>query len=207
MKNLKLNNIFIPSIITSKKLMIILHGRGDSSNGFSWLPEFLNIPQMNYLLLDAPYDYFGGRSWYDLPPNQLEGIQYSSKLLTETLDELFEEKFDISQSFLFGFSQGSLLTFEFGARYDKVFAGYLAISGYIYDTLELLNDLNPKVKKSNWLSTHGIYDDVLPYNLSSSQIKELQKVGFNIEFKSYPKEHNIDREELEMISNWIKDKL
>ncbi|CAA6808493.1 MAG: Serine esterase [uncultured Sulfurovum sp.] len=205
MKNLKLNNLFIPSTLPSKKLMIILHGRGDSSAGFTWLPPFVNMKDMNYLLLDAPNDYYGGFSWYDLAPNQEEGIIDSSKILTEICDELFEEEFDVSQSFLFGFSQGSLLTFEFGARYNKVFAGYLAISGYIYDAEKLLEEMNPKVKKGQWLCTHGTEDAVLPYPTSKTQVKILQDGGFDIDFKTYEKEHNIDREELDMLVRWIRE--
>ena len=88
-ENLPLNNIFIPSKVPSQKLMIILHGRGDSSRGFTFLPSYLNIDEMNYLLLDAPYYYYGGYSWYDLPPNQLEGIAQSSAILADILDTLF----------------------------------------------------------------------------------------------------------------------
>ena len=205
MKNLKLKNIFYPSNIPSKKLMIILHGRGDSSAGFTWLPSYLKMDNMNYLLLDAPYDYYGGRSWYDLPPNQEEGIVYSSKILTEVLDEVFEERFDASQSFLFGFSQGSLLTFEFGARYHKVLAGYMAISGYIYNPKKLLKEMNPKVKEAKWLCTHGTQDGVLPYLQSEKEVKILQDGGFDIEFKSYVKEHTIDRDELDMIGEWMRN--
>ena len=204
MKNLALDNIFIPSKIPSKKLMIILHGRGDSSEGFTGLPEFLDMDEMNYLLLDAPFEYFTGFSWYQLPPEQLPGIEYSSKLLTEILDELFEEKFNAQESFLFGFSQGSLLTFEFGARYHKVLAGYIAVSGYIYDANTLLEDMNKEVNKSNWLCTHGTYDNVLPYQTSKEQVEILQDGGFDIEFKSYEKDHSIDRDELKMISEWMK---
>jgi phospholipase/carboxylesterase len=207
MKNLALNNIFIPAKTPSKKLMIILHGRGDSSQGFTWLPPFLNIDKMNYLLLDAPYDYFGGRSWYDLPPNQLEGIAYSSGILAELMDSLFKEKFDASQSFLFGFSQGALLTFEFGARYEKKLAGYLAISGYIYNPELLLKEMNPALKNANWLCTHGSHDDVLPFSTSKAQIETLQNAGFRIEFKSYPKVHTIAEDELHMIKTWIVSKL
>jgi len=203
--NLKLTNLFYPSKTPSKKLMIILHGRGDSSAGFTWLPPYLNMDEMNYLLLDAPYDYYGGRSWYDLPPNQLEGIDHSSKILTEILDELFEEQFDVSQSFLFGFSQGSLLTFEFGARYHKVFAGYMAISGYIYDAEKLLVEMNPKVKEAKWLCTHGTLDSVLPYFTSKSQVEVLQKGGFDVEFKEYEKDHTIVEEELKMIRGWMNE--
>jgi phospholipase/carboxylesterase len=205
MKNLPLENIFIPSKISSKKLIIVLHGRGDSSEGFANLPSLLDIPEMNYLLLDAPFEYMTGFSWYQLPPNQLPGIEYSINILTKILDELFEEQFKASESFLFGFSQGSLLTFEFGARYHKVLAGYIAISGYIYDAKRLIIDMNQEVIKSNWLCTHGIYDNVLEFNTSKNQVDTLKENGFNVDFKSYEKDHSINMDELNMISKWIKD--
>jgi len=205
-KNIPLSHIFLPSKVPSKKLMIVLHGRGDSSTGFSFLPPYLNIEDMNYILLDAPYDYYDGFSWYDLPPNQLEGIIHSRALLTETLNRLFEEEFNAHESFLFGFSQGSLLTFEFGARYEKVLAGYIAVSGYIYDAQTLLEEMNPNVKTANWLCTHGTYDEVLPYETSKAQVETLQKGGFEIDFKSYDKTHTIAEEELKMFEEWIKSK-
>ena len=203
MKNLPLNHIFIPSKVPSKKLMIILHGRGDSANGFAFLPSYLNIDDMNYILCNAPYEYFGGYSWYDLPPNQIQGIAYSSGLLADTLDILFEEDFNAEESFLFGFSQGSLLTFEFGARYEKILAGYIAVSGYIYDADNLLTEMNTEVKTSRWLCTHGTFDDVLPYTTSKAQVETLQNGGFDITFKSYEKAHNVDEDELKMIREWV----
>jgi phospholipase/carboxylesterase len=206
-KHLPLNNIFIPSNVPSKKLMVILHGRGDSARGFTFLPPYLNMDDMNYLLLNAPYSYYGGYSWYDLPPNQLEGIRHSRDILTEIFDTLFEEEFNVEESFLFGFSQGALLTFEFGARYDKVLAGYIAVSGYIYDADTLLQEMNPNVNTSNWLCTHGTYDGILPFNTSKAQIETLQNSGFDITFKSYDKDHTIAEDELMMIKEWIKNKL
>ena len=205
-EDLQLNNIFIPSKVTSKKLMIILHGRGDSSRGFTFLPPYLNMDDMNYLLLDAPYYYYGGFSWYDLPPKQLEGIAYSSSILADTLDTLFEEEFNADESFLFGFSQGALLTFEFGARYEKVLAGYIAVSGYIYDANNLLKEMNQELRSSNWLCTHGTYDGVLPFNTSKEQVETLQNGGFDITFKSYDKDHNVAEDELMMIKEWIKSR-
>lgn len=205
MKNLPLNHIFIPAKVPSKKLMIILHGRGDSANGFAFFPPYLNIDDMNYILFNAPYEYFGGYSWYDLPPNQIQGIAYSSGLLAETLDILFEEDFNAEESFLFGFSQGALLTFEFGARYEQILAGYIAVSGYIYDADNLLVEMNPEVKTSRWLCTHGTFDDVLPYETSKTQVETLQNGGFDITFKSYDKAHNVDEDELKMIREWITE--
>jgi phospholipase/carboxylesterase len=205
MEHLELDNIFIPAKKPSKKLMIILHGRGDSSEGFKMLPDFLNIDEMNYIIFDAPFEYFTGFSWYQLPPNQLQGIEYSSKLLTKDLNTLFSEQFNAHESFLFGFSQGSLLTFEFGARYKKVLAGYIGISGYIYDTQNLLKEINKAVLKSNWLCTHGMQDNVLDFQTSKEQIQLLQKGGFDIEFKAYNKDHSIDAQELNDIKLWVKN--
>jgi len=205
--DLPLDNLFIPSKTASKKVMIVLHGRGDSSEGFVNLPDFIAIDTLNYLLLDAPFEYFGGHSWYQLPPDQLPGIEYSSKLLTETLDTLFAEDYNAKESFLFGFSQGSLLTFEFGGRYEKVLAGYIGVSGYIYDVEKLLQECNPKLKNAAWLCTHGRFDNVLPYETSKEQIERLQNGGCNIEFHSYDKEHTLDRDELTMISEWVKARL
>lgn len=203
MNNLPLTHQFFPAKTASKKLMIVLHGRGDSSNGFTWLPSYLKMDDMNYLLLDAPYDYYGGRSWYDLPPNQLEGIEYSQKILTEVLDQLFENRFDPAQTILFGFSQGSLLTFEFGSRYPKSLAAYIGVSGYIYNPEKLLEEINPAVQQAKWLCTHGTHDDVLPYKVSKAQVESLQKAGFDVEFLSYEKDHTIIKEELDHILQWI----
>ena len=205
-ENLELENLFIPAKVPSKKLMIILHGRGDSSEGFVGLPPFLALDDMNYILFDAPFEYFTGYSWYQLPPDQLPGIEYSSTLLTRDLDTLFENDFRAAESFLFGFSQGALLTFEFGARYHKVLAGYIAISGYIYDAQKLLEEINQNVNKNNWLCTHGTQDPVLEYETSKSQVQVLQEGGFHIEFKSYEKDHSIDRDELSMIAEWIQNR-
>jgi len=203
-KNLELENLFIAAKKPSKKLMIVLHGRGDSSEGFVGLPPFLALDDMNYILFDAPFEYFTGHSWYQLPPDQLPGIEYSSKLLTKDLDTLFESDFNAEESFLFGFSQGSLLTFEFGARYHKVLAGYIALSGYIYNPAKLLLEMNKDVNANNWLCTHGLQDPVLEYETSKAQIEMLQNAGFQITFKSFNKDHSIDREELTMISEWIQ---
>ena len=202
--NLELEYIFIPSKVPSKKLMIILHGRGDSSEGFVGFPPFLDIDDMNYILFDAPFEYFTGFSWYQLPPEQLPGIEYSSQVLQRDLDTLFESEFNAGESFLFGFSQGSLLTFEFGARYEKVLAGYIAVSGYIYDAEKLLEEINQDVQKGKWLCTHGTYDDILPYKTSKEQVELLQDGGFDIEFKTYPKDHTIVQEELEVIRDFVK---
>lgn len=205
--NLPLHNIFFPSLKPSKKLIIVLHGRGDSAEGFRFFPEELGFDDVNYLLLDAPFEYYTGFSWYDLPPKQLPGIEYSRNILNETLDILFEDEYEPAQTILFGFSQGSLLTFEFGARYEKVLAGYIGVSGYIYDADKILVEMNKEVNQGNWLCTHGYEDDVLPFKESHSQVQTLQTGGLDIDFRAYHKTHTVDMGELNEIRLWIAKRL
>ncbi len=204
---LPLDGLFFESKTGSNTLMIILHGRGDSAEGFRFFPQELGLEDFNYLLLNAPNEYYTGYSWYDLPPNQLQGIHSSTELLTQTLDALFTDRFSPENTFLFGFSQGSLLTFEFGARYHKALAGYIAISGYIYDASKLLEEMNPDVNQGNWLCTHGFEDEVLPYATSESQIKILQDGGFHIDFRNYHKTHTMNIQEIHDIKTWIEKRL
>ncbi len=206
-ETLPLDSLLIPSKKPSSKLIIVLHGRGDSADGFRFFPAELGFDDVNYLLLNAPFEYYTGFSWYDLPPNQLPGIEYSKNVLTEVLDMLFEDKYKPSQTILFGFSQGSLLTFEFGARYEHELAGYIGVSGYIYNAQKILEEMNPKVNKGNWFCTHGYEDDVLPFAQSKAQVEILQKGGFKIDFRAYHKVHTVDMSELNEIREWIKVRL
>ena len=200
---LPLENMFFPAEVPSNRLMILLHGRGGKADDFSWIAEFFGFDDMHYLLLNAPTLYDEGYSWYD---DSFDGIEKSSTLLTQTLDILFEKDFDALQSFLFGFSQGALLTFEFGARYRKKLAGYIAISGQLHNPTTLLEEMNPSLLKAHWLCTHGTKDEALDFEVSKEQIETLQKAGMSITFKSYNKTHTIETNEMEMIEAWMLSK-
>ena len=73
---------------TEPRLMIVLHGLGDSLEGYRWLPQALGLPWLSYLLVNAPDPYFGGFSWYDIDGDPSAGIERSRELLFDLLDEL-----------------------------------------------------------------------------------------------------------------------
>ncbi len=201
---------WIPSLSGSRKsLMIVLHGRGDSIEGFTWMPNELALPDLNYLLLQAPDDYYEGFSWYDLPPNQQPGILRSRQLLSELFIELELQGFKANQCFLFGFSQGCLMTLEFGSRYPQKLKGYIGISGYCFNVENLLSEARPEnIHEGDWLITHGTIDDVLDIETTRSQMKELMSRGFKMDYREYRKSHTIDPKlELSDIRKWIEDKL
>ena len=67
----------------SKRLLVMLHGLGDSMEGYRWVPEAIDFPWLNYLLVNAPDEYYGGYSWYDFAGNIVPGVARSRKMLFE----------------------------------------------------------------------------------------------------------------------------
>ena len=189
---LPLSHVWLPAKIPSDQLMVVLHGLGDSTRGFLWLQDELQIDSLNYLLLNAPEPYYSGYRWYDIYEDPLSGIVRSRKLLSEVFAVLAGEEYPPEKTFLLGFSQGSLMTLEFGARHSDRLAGYVGISGYTIDPVSLLRDLNPKVNHGDWLITHGTKDEVLPVEKTRTQMHMLREGGFEIDYREYPKTHTID---------------
>ena len=203
--NLPLNHIWQPAAESSNRLVIVLHGRGDSAEGFIWLQEELALNSLNFLLLTAPAPFYTGFSWYGMPPDQLPGIVQSRKVLGDVLAETSRSGYTPSDTFLLGFSQGCLMTLEFGARHKDRLAGYIGISGYCYDPQALLRDLNPEVNHGDWLVTHGTQDDVLPVQETREQVQALRAGGFDIDYREYAKPHTIDPgRELPDIREWMR---
>src|SRR5580693_6745082 len=127
----------------SKRLMVMLHGLGDSIEGYRWMPQALDLPWLNFLLVNAPDKYYEGYSWFDYPDNIGPGILRSRKLLTELLDELRGKGHPPEQITLGGFSQGGLMAVDAGLRYPQRFAGLVDISGWVFEIEKLLKELSP----------------------------------------------------------------
>ena len=205
---LPLSHIWIPAPNPSPHLMVVLHGLGDSPQGFLWMPDAFGFASLNYLLLTAPDAYYSGFSWYDIGADSLRGITRSRQLLAEVFAETSRQGFAPDHTFLFGFSQGCLMTLEFGARHTQPLAGYIGISGYSIDPEALLAELNPEVNRGNWLITHGRQDDLLPVQNTRAQMKLLQDGGFRIEYREYVKAHTMDpQRELPDILQWLGSRI
>jgi phospholipase/carboxylesterase len=196
---------FIPAAEKgSRRLLVALHGLGDSAAGMSWIPEALNLSWLNYLLVNAPDDYYGGFSWYDLYGDSGSGVKRSREMLFELLDENRRERFPTEETVLLGFSQGCLMTIEVGARYPHRFAGLVGISGYVFEPERLVKEMPPVAEEQRFLVTHGFQDPVVPFEVTRDQIKVLKAAGLNIAWHEFNKAHNIAGEpEVKLIRDFI----
>ena len=177
---------------TNGKLVVVLHGRGDSSAGFHWMPNTMALPGVSWLLVNAPDPWYGGFSWYGMPPDHGPAVRRSQALLDELFDEVEDQGFASEDIVLFGFSQGCLLTLEWGGRTQRRLAGCIGVSGYCYDPTALGAEASEAAKTRPWLVTHGFQDDVLPYEVTKAQIDELKAAGLPLDFRGYNKSHTID---------------
>ena len=191
-----LRSIYLPARENGpKRLLIVLHGLGDSYEGYRFLPDFLKIPGLNYLLVNAPSAYFTGYSWFDIYGDLEPGVVRSRKILFRALEELEQQGWTSEQIGLFGFSQGCLMALDLACRYPKKFGCVVGVSGFVAFQQEYPEAFSPVARNQKILVTHGTEDPLLPLVPTRQSIEALKGMGLNITWQEYPKEHTIDPEE------------
>lgn len=195
-----------PSVPRSKqRLMIVLHGRGDNLKSFRSIKEELKLPEMNYLLLNAPRSYDGGFTWYAFPPKQSNGVLLARKKLKALLHELEFQGWPPEEIFFYGFSQGCLVSCDFAMNSGIKVAGIIGISGYIYFFENWKRKLTQSSFATPMLVTHGVFDEDLPMLETREHVEKLKAAGLNILWKEFNKAHEIDEEiETPFIRQWVK---
>ena len=200
-----LRSDFIPAADgTSDRLLIALHGLGDSAAGYRWLPDLMSLPWLNYLLVDAPDPYYTGFSWYDFGGDPAPGVERSRKEIFALLDQMRAKNFSTAKTTLFGFSQGCLMTLDVGLRYPSLFAGLVGVSGYFHEPEQLLRELSPIASRQRILFTHGKQDPLVPCAEVRLQAEQVRKAGIQIEWREFNKVHTIaGEEEMKVIRDFV----
>jgi phospholipase/carboxylesterase len=197
---------FIPASRESDQLMIVLHGKGDSLNPFLAFDKELGLGGMNYLLLNAPKKYLDGFSWYGDGPKKKENVLKVRKRMFRLLDELEKQGWNCKKIFLFGFSQGCLISADVAMNYPKKLGGVVGISGYFHFFPRWKKSLE-KNRKTPWLVTHGENDDVLPLKDTKFGVEKLRSAGVNVDFVVSRKKHVLEDKEYPLIRKWIREQL
>ena len=159
-----------------KKLIFMLHGYGDNANNFIHIAHHLHQKNwiINYIALDAPQDILGfpeGKKWLPLNSDIINSnsnlisndIIKSINSLKNTID-VFKDNYGISikDCFLFGFSQGGMIAFEFGNFIKQSLGGLAILSGKIITDEPITNKafLDTPV-----FISHGNQDEVISHEI------------------------------------------
>lgn len=195
-------------------LCVVLHGLGDSKEGWKPVAPMLHLEQVGFIFVQAPMPYGPGWSWFDINLNGPIRVNQAQviagrQLIDDLVDHLLEKyQLPASNLFILGFSQGCLMAIDWGLRRAERIAGIVGISG----SLTLLNEFPAAFGVSSptqaLLMTHGLYDQVIPITTTRPLKDSLIALGAACDWREYEKDHGLDPDrELPDIHRWMVDRM
>ncbi len=203
------DSLFIPARRPSapgrEKLMIVLHGQGDSYESFREIDCELDIPWMNFLIINAPDAYDSGFSWYKLEPKHAPGIRRSRALLKKLLAQLQLEGWRTEDIFLLGHSQGALMACDILLNSETPFAGVIGVSGYVWFFRGWKRKTQMAAQNTPWLMTYGLRDSIIPPEEIQEDLEILWDAGLPVTARAFNKGHDFNfAREVPYIRNWLE---
>lgn len=191
--------------------ILVLHGLGDSKEGWKPVADYLARPDIGWIFVQAPDAYYDGWSWFDLrlpdPYPDLSMVRRSRGLLRELLEHLEQHHhLPCEQVVIMGFSQGCLMALDVGLTHPRRFAGIIGISGWIAELESYPAAFGAAADHQHLLMTHGVADTVIPIHVTRPQVKRLQGLGLNLEWHEFNKAHGLDPEhEIPLLRTFLAD--
>jgi phospholipase/carboxylesterase len=198
--------------------VIWLHGLGASANDFPPIvPELGLDPNRAIRFIfpqapDRPITINGGMSmpgWYDIKGANIEdkqdliGMGESQVLLEELIQRQIGLGIASSNIVIAGFSQGGAVVYHTGLRSKHKLAGMLTLSTYLPFAQQVPAERNKINSDTPIFASHGTYDAMVPFEFGKNSVDTLSKLGYQVQWRSYPMEHQVVMEQIQDIGAWI----
>ncbi|MCF7920423.1 MAG: dienelactone hydrolase family protein [Candidatus Cloacimonetes bacterium] len=202
---------------TKYPLIIGLHGYGDKPESYRGTARILFPEGAIGLYPQGPYRQLNewGRSpgfcWSYITEDNEDrmtmldtSLRWVLNILEKTLDSY---SVDRSKVFLYGFSQGGMMSYQLGLTYPEYFRGVIPAGAFIDNTVDSLVFNNTAAKRLPYLALHGVYDQVIDPDWDAGSIEKLKSYGFNADLKLYPTAHSIIQPMLDDARDFIYQEL
>jgi phospholipase/carboxylesterase len=153
------------------------------------------------------------RAWYDiLSLSRMDkqddaGIKDSERIVHGFIQRELDAGVPADRIIIAGFSQGGAITLHTALRYPKTLGGVLALSTYLPLADKLAGEACAANRATPILMCHGEFDPVLPYALGENSCEILRAEGYEVDWRSYPMQHQVCGEEIELIGQWLSQRL
>ncbi|TMM28863.1 phospholipase [Polaribacter aestuariivivens] len=194
-------------------LLILLHGYGSNEQDlFSFAEELPD--ELLIISAQAPLSMgFGGYAWYTINFDDVNGKFSDLKEAKESIDKIatfideIKKKYNTNsdKTFLLGFSQGAILSYSLSFFYPKKVNYVIALSGYI--NTELLPQNMPTHLKTEYYSSHGTVDQVLPVDWARNTKPFLDKLRVENVYSEYNVGHGVAPQNFYSFKSWIETRL
>jgi phospholipase/carboxylesterase len=198
--------------------VIWLHGLGADGNDFVPIIPQLNLsecPAIRFIFPSAPsmaVTVNGGfvmPAWYDITGRDINdreditGIHKSATAISELIEREASRGVAYEKIVLAGFSQGCAMSLQVGLRFPHALAGIMALSGYLPLAKTLSLERSEANSKTPIFMAHGVWDAVITPDRAEASADILEKLGYPMDWNTYPMEHSLHPDELVDISRFL----
>lgn len=214
-----LSTVEVEPTVEARFAVIWLHGLGADGHDFEPLVPYFDLPPeagVRFVFPHAPsipITINGGwvmPGWYDITDmalerrHDLDGLKRSSEQLRALIRRENERGIPSERIVLAGFSQGGAVALHTAPRYEERLAGLLILSTYLMgDTLEA--ERSEANRDLPVFQAHGTADPMVPIAGGEAARDELLRLGYAVDWHTYPIQHEVSPLEITHIGQWLRD--
>lgn len=202
--------------------VIWLHGLGADGHDFEPVVPQLSwpgAPDIRFVFPHAPVrpvTLNGGmpmRAWYDILSMDASreqdgrGIVDSVNQVAALVRREIDRGIEADRIVLAGFSQGGAIAVQLALRYPKRLAGLIALSTYLLFPDRLESQVHEANRDLPVFVGHGVSDPMVPFNMGEALNRQLESIGYPVEWHSYPMQHAVCPQEIADITTWLRARL
>lgn len=189
-------------------VIFAIHGRGsdeqDMLQALSTLKEDCVI-----LSIRGPHPQGNGYSFFPI-------IRFGSPVV-EDFDAIVEAlasfiraadakyPIDPSQKYLFGFSQGAILSMTLALKMGNQIRGIVALNGYIPQHIRDCKT-NVPVNQVDLFILHGTEDQIFPIQIGRDNAQFFAETGGHLIYSEFTVGHDISFDEQDAFTNWFRQR-
>lgn len=198
--------------------VIWLHGLGaDGSDFIDIVPQlqFSSDFPIRFVFPHAPMrpvtinNGYVMRAWFDVfgfeerSRQDEKGLEEAQLQIANLIQQEKSHGIASDKIILGGFSQGGALALHCGLRNPDKLAGIVALSTYLPVADKLPLEINQRNRSTQILMAHGIYDPIIPLHFGQTSCEFLKKLGYQVDWHTYPIEHTVSEQEIQDIKTWF----